>query len=101
LIKAVLASKLYLSLRNSNDHEPVATVDVTALYNNKHTAAVSNMNFGVPSPPPSPPIISGHNYEPGDEPGPQLASAPAPERQNHQIEAWSGGKKDLISVPER
>ncbi|CAN5213802.1 hypothetical protein BH10CYA1_BH10CYA1_43790 [soil metagenome] len=101
LIKAVLASKLYLSLRNSNDHTPVATVDVTALYNNKHAAAVSNMNFGVPSPPPSPPMITGQNYAEGDERGPQLASAPAPERQNHQIEAWSGGKKDLISVPER
>ncbi|MBS1954752.1 MAG: Flp pilus assembly protein CpaB [Cyanobacteria bacterium SZAS-4] len=101
LIKAVLASKLYLSLRNSNDHEPVATVDVTALYNNKHSAAVSNMNFGgVPVPPPSLPTIAG-NGDPEEAPGPQLASAPAPERQNHQIEFWSGGKKDLISVPER
>lgn len=102
LIKAVLASKLYLSLRNSNDHTPVATVDVTQLYNNKNTAAVANMNFGVPAPPPSMPME--HHYAPGDEPdapGPQLASAPAPERPNHQIEAWSGGKKDLITVPER
>ncbi|MBS2002305.1 MAG: Flp pilus assembly protein CpaB [Candidatus Obscuribacterales bacterium] len=102
LIKAVLASKLYLSLRNSNDHTPVATVDVTQLYNSKNTAAVANMNFGVPAPPPAMPME--HHYEPGDEPdgpGPQLASAPAPERQNHQIEAWSGGKKDLITVPER
>ncbi len=101
LIKAVLASKLYLSLRNSNDHTPVATVDVTALYNSKHSAPVSNMNFGVPVPPPSAPMTIGHHYDEGDEPGPQLASAPAPERQNHQIEFWSGGKKDVISVPER
>lgn len=100
LIKAVLASKLYLSLRNSNDHAPVATVDVTALYNNKHSAPVSNMNFGVPAPPPSLPVIGG-NGEVEEGRGPQLASAPAPERQNHQIEFWSGGKKDLISVPER
>jgi pilus assembly protein CpaB len=100
LIKAVLASKLYLSLRNSNDHTPVATVDVTQLYNGKHSAAVANMNFGVPAPPPSPAAMEGENFPQG-EPGPQLASAPAPERQNHQIEAWSGGKKDLISVPER
>lgn len=100
LIKAVLASKLYLSLRNSNDHTPVATVDVTALYNSKSAAPVSNMNFGVPVPPPSLPTIGGAEPEEG-EPGPQLASAPAPEKQNHQIEFWSGGKKDLISVPER
>ncbi len=100
LIKAVLASKLYLSLRNSNDHAPVATVDVTALYNSKHSAPVSNMNFGVPAPPPSLPVIGGNEDGEGG-PGPQLASAPAPERQNHQIEFWSGGKKDLISVPER
>ncbi len=100
LIKAVLASKLYLSLRNSNDHTPVATVDVTTLYNNKHSAPVSNMNFGVPSPPPSMPVVAG-NEDGYGAPGPQLASAPAPEKQNHQIEFWSGGKKDLISVPER
>lgn len=101
LIKAVLASKLYLSLRNSNDHEPVPTVDVTALYHDKtRTAAVATMNFAVPSPPPVP-ITEGHHYDPGDEPGPQLASAPAPVREAHQIESWSAGKKDVISVPER
>ncbi|NJL72737.1 MAG: Flp pilus assembly protein CpaB [Candidatus Competibacteraceae bacterium] len=32
LIKAVAASKLYLSLRNDKDHMPVTTVDVTALF---------------------------------------------------------------------
>lgn len=100
LIKAVLASKLYLSLRNSNDHEPVATFDVTSLYNEKHSAAVSNMNFGAGVPVP-PPVMVGSNPDEPEGPGPQLASASAPERQNHQIEAWSGGKKDLISVPER
>jgi pilus assembly protein CpaB len=103
LIKAVLASKLYLSLRNSNDHEPVATVDVTALYRSKTTAAVSNMNFPVPAPPNSG-LMLGHHYDEGDEPtapGPALASAPPPERQAHQIESWSAAKKDVISVPEK
>ena len=97
LIKAVLASKLYLSLRNSTDHAPVATVDVTALYNKTRTAQVSNMNFAVPSPPPLP-IQNGDDAN--DGPRPALASADAPLRQNHQIEAWSAGKKDVISVPE-
>ncbi len=100
LIKAVLASKLYLSLRNSTDHAPVATVDVTALYNKSRTAQVSNMNFAVPAPPAAMPRPSDSDYD-NDGPRPALASADAPSRPAHQIEAWSAGKKDLIVVPER
>ncbi len=32
LIKAISASKLYLTLRNDKDHTPVATVDVTSMF---------------------------------------------------------------------
>lgn len=104
LIKAVIASKLYLSLRNASDHEPVATVDVTQLYEKHNTTLrVANMNFGAGSVPPPPVMPSFVNMNHGgddDAPGPALASAPAPFRGDHQIEAWSAGKKDVISVPE-
>jgi pilus assembly protein CpaB len=99
LIKAVLASKLYLSLRNSTDHDPVATVDVTSLFA-AHSIDTGIGNYSprprlsmIPPPPPSAGVE--------DLPLPQeMSSAAAPTRLDHQIEAWSGSKKNILVVPE-
>ncbi len=99
LIKALSASKLYLSLRNGRDHTPVATVDVTALYP-RPAKAISATNSGEQAlsnliPPPLPDFNAG-----------PLASAsfnsssaqPVPPPL-HEIEMWTGSKKDVVSVP--
>ena len=99
LIKALSASKLYLSLRNGKDHTPVATVDVTALYprpaktltaTNSGEQTLSNL-----APPPLPefgvgPLAStAFNSNNGQPVPPPL----------HEIEMWTGSKKDVVSVP--
>jgi len=99
LIKGVLASKLYLSLRNSTDHTPVATVDVTSLF------AAKSMETGMGGYTPSEPRVSMVPPPPpsatDDLPLPkEMDSAAAPPRQDHQIEAWSGSKKNILVVPE-
>lgn len=60
LIKAVLASKIYLSLRNNSDHTPVATVDVTSLFA-KPPAQHSELSMLTPMPPVPPPVINGNS----------------------------------------
>ncbi|MBL0189535.1 MAG: hypothetical protein IPP97_27785 [Candidatus Obscuribacter sp.] len=52
LIKAITASKLYLTLRNDKDHTPVATVDVTSLFV-KPPAAKGGGDAMAALPPPS------------------------------------------------
>jgi Flp pilus assembly protein CpaB len=99
LIKGVLASKLYLSLRNSTDHSPVATVDVTSLFAAK--SVETGMGGYTPSEPrvsmvPPPPPSAGD-----DLPLPkEMDSAAAPAPSEHQIEAWSGSKKNILVVPQ-
>jgi len=96
LIKAVLASKIYLSLRNNSDHAPVATVDVTSLFA-KPAAQQSELSMLTTQPPLPRPII-------GETPEPNLLltpgqSAGAPVPPPYEVEAWSGSKKDVIAVP--
>jgi len=97
LIKAVCASKLYLALRNDKDHTPLATVDVNSLFG-KPVNSQSNMLTMIPPPdlpkPPqfgdiAPSVIQNNSLP--------IANAPAPPL--HEIEAWSGGKKDIITIP--
>jgi pilus assembly protein CpaB len=104
LVKAIAASKLYLALRNDKDHFPVATVDVTSLF--PHAAktetamgsAQSTVAFELPPlPPPADPaqmLNSGASLNPNSA----AASAPLPPPM-HEIELWTGSKKDVISVP--
>lgn len=96
LIKAVLASKIYLSLRNNTDHTPVATVDVTSMFAKAPTTSTGSMTALVPMPPMPAPGISSDASLPSVDP---LQSAVAPVKPPYEVEAWSGSKKDVITVP--
>lgn len=96
LIKAVLASKIYLSLRSNSDHTPVATVDVTSLFA-KPPAQHSEISMLAPIPPlRDMPIAGSGDSNQTLNPG-QIAGAPLPGL--YEIEAWSGAKKDVIALP--
>jgi pilus assembly protein CpaB len=99
LIKAMVAAKLYLTLRNDKDHTPVATVDVTSLF---PKAAAKSADLAA-LPPPSalpPPPLPGGGGGPGDMGlGNAMNAAPPPPPPLHEIEIWSGSKKDVLSVP--
>lgn len=94
LIKAVAASKLYLALRNDRDHTPIATVDVTSLF---PKSVKTGNEIAMLQPPsyfslPEPPMLS----DPSSSAQGSIATAPpAP---LHEIEVWTGGKKDVVSV---
>jgi pilus assembly protein CpaB len=98
LIKGVVAGKLYLTLRNDKDHTPVATVDVTSLF--AKPAAPKNELAALPPPSalPPPPLPGVPDAGPGVGPG-ALPAAPPPPPPLHEIEVWSGSKKDVLSVP--
>ena len=105
LITAIAASKLYLALRNASDHTPVTTVDVTALFPIK-AAGGTNLGEISSNTLPSPMQTPLPTLPPGTEPtflnnsgGPSMpVVAPVPPPL-HEIEIWTGGKKDVISVP--
>jgi pilus assembly protein CpaB len=96
LIKAISASKLYLTLRNDKDRTPVATVDVTSMFGGgpggKDDLALQPPNSLPPPPLPGAPDMGG------GMPG-AMSSAPPPPPPLHEVEIWSGSKKDIISVP--
>jgi Flp pilus assembly protein CpaB len=100
LIKGISASKLYLALRNDKDHTPVATVDITSMFQKpvavlpSKDIALAPPSFKLPPPPTAdtapmtaPPQQSSGSFE--------LPKPP----QLHEIEIWSGSKKDVLSVP--
>ncbi len=95
LVKAVAASKLYLSLRNEKDHQPIATVDVTSLFAKtvKADPAVAILpeptRFNVPEPP----SLNGLG---GTE---QSSAALPPQQPPHEIEVWAASRKDVVCVP--
>lgn len=103
LIKALAASKLYLSLRNGSDHTPVATVDVTALYPRQQdrlklstTGDASNGPISMLPPPPMPSNIPAENTMGGQNLNSGSVALAPP---LHEIEMWTGSKKDVVSVP--
>jgi len=98
LIKAVVAGKLYLTLRNDKDHTPVATVDVTSLFAKPATPKSELAALPPPSALPPPPLPGAPDAGPGG-PGSALPAAPPPPPPLHEIEIWSGSKKDVLSVP--
>lgn len=98
LIKAIAASKLYLSMRNERDHQPIATVDVTSLFQ-KPVNANHSVAF-APDPllaPPLPPSVAMNSL--GSNPQTESSAATAPPAPPHEIEVWAGGRKDVVSVP--
>jgi pilus assembly protein CpaB len=102
LIKAVAASKLYLALRNASDHTPVTTVDVTALFPVKADSSLTttaNRGIDLPAPPVLPTIAPPDGGAAQSVPGlPQMNITPLPPPL-HEIEIWTGSKKDVITVP--
>ena len=99
LVKAVTAGKPYLTLRNEKDHSPLATVDITALFPKPPKADDSGGEVASSLPPPSlpPPPLPGAPAPTGD---PGMANAPPPPPPMHEIELWSGSKKEVLSVPQ-
>lgn len=95
LVKAVAASKLYLSLRSDRDHQPIATVDVTSLF---QKPVKPSADIAVLPPPtalnfPQPPSLSGLG-----NPAEASAAVPPP-APPHEIEVWAASRKDVVSVP--
>ncbi|HEY9785977.1 MAG TPA: Flp pilus assembly protein CpaB [Candidatus Obscuribacterales bacterium] len=98
LIKAIVASKLYLTLRNEKDHSPLATVDVTSLFPKPVKPAAELASLPPPSALPPPPLPNAPDLGMPGAPG-AMPSAPPPPPPRHEIEIWSGSKKDVLSVP--
>lgn len=92
LIKGIMSSKLYLTLRNEKDHTPVAVVDVTQLFERPPVPKVEVAALPPPSALPPPPL-------PGAPGGGAQEAAPPPPPPLHEIELWSGSKKEVLSVP--
>lgn len=100
LLKAISASKLYLTLRNDKDHAPVATVDVTSLFVKPPVPKNELAALPPPSALPPPPLPGGPDLGgPGGGGGLGMPPAPPPPPPLHEIEIWSGSKKDVLSVP--
>lgn len=97
LVKAVAASKLYLSLRNDRDHQPIATVDVTSLFAKPVHANPDIAALNVPEPTrltiPEPPSLNGLGNPA------EASNAVPPPVPPHEIEVWAAGRKDVVSVP--
>jgi pilus assembly protein CpaB len=99
LIKAMSVGKLYLTLRNDKDHTPVATVDITSMFAKPAAAPKADI---AALPPPSalpPPPLPGAPDAGSGLPGAGMPAAPPPPPPLHEIEIWSGSKKDVLSVP--
>jgi pilus assembly protein CpaB len=99
LIKAIVAGKLYLTLRNDKDHTPVATVDVTSLFAKPAVPKSELAALPPPSALPPPPLPGAPDAGGPGGPGAALPAAPPPPPPLHEIEIWSGSKKDVLSVP--
>jgi len=91
LIKGVTAGKLYLTLRSEKDHTPVAVMDVTNMFEKPPVPRSEVAALPPPSalPPPPLPGVPAKGIEPTPPPPPPL----------HEIELWSGSKKEVLSVP--
>jgi len=96
LIKAYTAAKLYLTLRSEKDHTPVAVVDVNSMFP-KGPKPGADAVASLPPPSLPPPPLPGAPGDIGAAGGPP---APPPPPPMHEIEVWSGSKKEVLSVPQ-
>lgn len=94
LIKAIVASKLYLSLRNQNDHAPVTTVEVNSLFPRPASTGIASLPLEMLPPPPMP-GASGPSIDVAVTD--RQSSASVPSRPLHEIEVWTGGRKDTVT----
>lgn len=94
LIKGIKAGSLYLTLRSDKDHTPVAVVDVTALFEKPAAPRAEVAALPPPSALPPPPLPGGLGGVGG-----KAEPAPPPPPPLHEIELWSGSKKEVLSVP--
>ncbi len=114
LIRAIMAAKLYLTLRSEKDNTPLATVDVTSLFQKAGDANGGGggggaggagspdqmANLPSASQLPAPPAIpgaddaNGGNDQAGNGGG-DVAPPPL-----HEIEIWSGSSKNVLQVPQ-
>jgi pilus assembly protein CpaB len=93
LINAMSAGKLYCLMRNQSDHAPVAVRDVTRILTaDKKTQASEPELTSAPRMDVSPSAVS----LPPD-PG-RLPEIQTPQLQ-HNVDIWSGDKKDALSFP--
>jgi pilus assembly protein CpaB len=98
LIRAISAAKLYLTLRNDKDHTPIAVVDVKDLFPKarpiEDATAVAQALPPPNLPPPPIPSGGGSSFDGG------AGAAPPPPPPMHEIEVWTGSKKEVLSVPQ-
>jgi len=77
----------------------VATVDVTSLFPKAAAKSADLASLPPPSALPPPPLPGGTGGpDAGGLPG-AMSAAPPPPPPLHEIEIWSGSKKDVLSVP--
>jgi len=98
LVRAISAAKLYLTLRNDKDHTPVAVVDVKDLFPKHAPVGGDSIASNLPAPTLPPPPMPNAPADAG-APGP-AGAAPPPPPPMHEIEMWSGSKKEVLSVPQ-
>lgn len=101
MVRAISATKLYLTLRNDKDHTPVAVVDVKDLFPKAKPIEIADASAATALPPPNlppPPLPTGGDV--GAAPIGGGAAAPPPPPPMHEIEVWSGSKKEVLSVPQ-
>lgn len=97
LVRAITAAKLYLTLRNEKDHTPVAVVDVKDLFPKPKAIEEGDTAVATALPPPNlppPPLPTTGGADPA------ALNAPPPPPPMHEIEVWSGSKKEVLSVPQ-
>ncbi len=95
LVKAIVASKLYVTLRNEQDRSPVATVDVTSMFAKTPNKELAS-NFTETLPPPLP--LPAQNDGTDKNLLANLNPLPMP-KALHEIEMWSGSRKDVLATP--
>ncbi len=90
LINAISAGRLYLTLRNDLDHTPVAVGDVQSLFD-KPSEPKADIALAPLPPPLMVPAIAPATRQVSQM---VIPTPPAP----HEIEVWSGTKKDVATV---
>jgi len=100
LVKAVAASKLYLSLRGQGDHAPLLTVDVTQLFPRKMEEPGRNQLADLPPPPSQDLAPSLPSPEFADQATTSAEAQEAAKIQpvNHEIEMWAASARQVINV---